>query len=62
VPHPLTWTVLPIRSSATLPILTGLIKAETFKKIVCGVSKKFGECDQKTNKTEDTNKLNLLAF
>ena len=27
-----------------------------------GVSKKFGEWYQKTNKTEDTNKLNLLAF
>jgi hypothetical protein len=29
---------------------------------VCGVSKKFGEWYQKTNKTEDTNKLTLLAF
>jgi hypothetical protein len=27
-----------------------------------GVSKKFGEWYQKTNKTEDTNKLILLAF
>ena len=27
-----------------------------------GVSKKFGEWCQKTNKTEDTNKLTLLAF
>jgi hypothetical protein len=27
-----------------------------------GVSKKFGEWYQKTNKTEDTNKLSLLAF
>jgi hypothetical protein len=26
------------------------------------VSKKFGECYQKTNKTEDANKLILLAF
>jgi len=26
------------------------------------VSKKFGEWYQETNKTEDTNKLNLLAF
>jgi outer membrane PBP1 activator LpoA protein len=26
------------------------------------VSKKFGEWHQKTNKTEDTNKLTLLAF
>jgi hypothetical protein len=29
---------------------------------ICGVSKTFGEWYQKTNKTEDTNKLNLLAF
>jgi hypothetical protein len=29
---------------------------------MCGVSKKFGEWYQKTNKTEDTNKLILLAF
>jgi hypothetical protein len=29
---------------------------------ISGVSKKFGEWDQKTNKTEDTNKLTLLAF
>jgi hypothetical protein len=29
---------------------------------ICGVSKTFGEWDQKTNKTEDTNKLTLLAF
>jgi hypothetical protein len=28
----------------------------------CGVSKMFGEWYQKTNKTEDTNKLTLLAF
>jgi hypothetical protein len=27
-----------------------------------GVSKTFGEWYQKTNKTEDTNKLTLLAF
>jgi hypothetical protein len=27
-----------------------------------GLSKKFGECYQKTNKTEDTNRLTLLAF
>jgi hypothetical protein len=30
--------------------------------LVCGVSKKFDEWYQKTNKTEDTNKLTLLAF
>jgi hypothetical protein len=29
---------------------------------ICGVSKMYGEWYQKTNKTEDTNKLNLLAF
>jgi hypothetical protein len=29
---------------------------------ICGVSKRFGEWYQKTNKTEDTNKLILLAF
>jgi hypothetical protein len=29
---------------------------------ICDVSKKFGECYQKTNKTEDSNKLTLLAF
>jgi hypothetical protein len=28
----------------------------------CVVSKKFGEWYQKTNKTEDTSKLTLLAF
>jgi hypothetical protein len=29
---------------------------------ICGVSKMFRELYQKTNKTEDTNKLTLLAF
>jgi hypothetical protein len=29
---------------------------------ICGVSKTFGELYQKTNKTEDTNKLTLLAL
>jgi hypothetical protein len=29
---------------------------------VCDESKMFGEWYQKTNKTEDTNKLTLLAF
>jgi hypothetical protein len=29
---------------------------------ICGVSKTFGEWYQKTNKTEDTNKLALLEF
>jgi hypothetical protein len=30
--------------------------------IIHGVSKKSGEWYQKTNKTEDTNKLTVLAF
>jgi hypothetical protein len=29
---------------------------------ICSVSKTFGELYQKTNETEDTNKLTLLAF
>jgi hypothetical protein len=29
---------------------------------ICGVSKMFSEWYQKTNKTQDTNKLTLLAF
>jgi hypothetical protein len=29
---------------------------------ICGVSKTFGEWYQKTNKTEDTNKLTSLTF
>jgi hypothetical protein len=29
---------------------------------ICGVFKKFDEWYQKTNKTEDTNKLTLFAF
>jgi hypothetical protein len=29
---------------------------------ICGVSKTFGEWYQKTNKTEDTNKLTSLVF
>jgi hypothetical protein len=29
---------------------------------ICGVSKTFGEWYQKTNKTEDSNKLTSLAF
>jgi hypothetical protein len=33
-----------------------------FYGLVRGVSKKFGEWYQKTNKTEDTNKIDLLAF
>jgi hypothetical protein len=38
------------KSSLTLSLLMSHI---------CGVSKKFGEWYQKTNKTEDTNKLTL---
>jgi uncharacterized membrane protein len=30
--------------------------------LICSVSETFGEWYQKTNKTEDTNKLTLLAF
>jgi uncharacterized membrane protein len=41
------------KSSLTLSLLMSRI---------CGVSKMFGEWYQKTNKTEDTNKLHLLAF
>jgi hypothetical protein len=37
------------------------LKTVTVKRIH-GVSKKFDEWYQKTNKTEDTNKLTLLAF
>jgi hypothetical protein len=33
-----------------------------FENLIRGASKKFGEWYQKTNKTEDTNKLTLLAF
>jgi hypothetical protein len=37
-------------------------ESEYEKSIILGVSKKFGKWYQKTNKTEDTNKLTLLAF
>jgi hypothetical protein len=33
-----------------------------WQRNIRGVCKKFGEWYQKTNKTEDTNKLTLLAF
>jgi hypothetical protein len=33
-----------------------------YSVFIPGVSKKFGEWYQKTNKTEDTNKLTLLVF
>jgi hypothetical protein len=29
---------------------------------ICGVSKKFGEWYQKTNKTEDTRKINFIGL
>jgi hypothetical protein len=35
---------------------------ESIMDIIRGVSKKFGEWHHKTNNTEDTNKLTLLAF
>jgi hypothetical protein len=35
---------------------------ELFLFFLSGLSKKFGDWYQKTNKTEDTNKLTLLAF
>jgi hypothetical protein len=41
------------------------LKALTLSQLmfhICSVSKTFGEWYQKTNKTEDTNKLTLLAF
>jgi hypothetical protein len=38
------------------------IKFIAYPLLIRGVSKKFGEWHQKTNKTEDTNKLTLLAF
>jgi hypothetical protein len=36
--------------------------ATTVWNSICGVSIELGEWYQKTNKTEDTNKLTLLAF
>ena len=49
---------------------SGNNNSKTFTKSSCinnachiqGVPKKFGEWYQKTNKTDDTNKLNLLSF
>jgi hypothetical protein len=37
-------------------------KMTTFEVKLRGVSKKFGEWSQKTKKTEDTNKVTLLAY
>jgi hypothetical protein len=39
-----------------------LYKATNSAACVGGVSEKFGECSQKTNNTEDTNKLTSLVF
>jgi hypothetical protein len=36
--------------------------AESIEHVIPGVCKKFGKWYQKTNKTDDTNKLTLLAF
>jgi hypothetical protein len=44
--------------------MTGL-RALTLSQLmlhICGVSETFGEWYQKTNKTEESNKLTLLAF
>jgi hypothetical protein len=38
------------------------LNASKYELDICDVSKKFGEWYQKTNKTEDTNKLTLLTF
>jgi hypothetical protein len=50
----------------TLGLLNELLRVLTLSLLMshirCGVSKKFVEWYQKTNKTEDTNKLTLLAF
>jgi hypothetical protein len=45
-----------------LTTLTQLLILSLLMSHICGVSKKFGELYHKTNKTEDTNKLTLLAF
>jgi hypothetical protein len=42
--------------------LTGRLTLSLLMSHICGVSKMFSEWYQKTNKTEDTNKLTLLAF
>jgi hypothetical protein len=47
-----------------LPSRSDLFVVEllSIKNVIRGVSKKFGEWYQKTNKTEDTNKSTSLAF
>jgi hypothetical protein len=50
-----------------IEMVTDLYTIGRFEMSACtwkirGVSRKFGEWYQKTNKTEDTNKLTLLAF
>jgi hypothetical protein len=44
-----------------MPSVNGEGRA-TMETYTRGVAKKFGEWYQKTNRTEDTNKLTLLAF
>jgi len=60
--------VLGLKTSATIPLLSSCCEQGldyfmcTYIYILRGVSKTFGEWYQKTNKTEDTNKLTSLAF
>jgi hypothetical protein len=58
--RPATWPLL-----LWSQVWTEICKSLTLSLLmshICGVSKMFGEWYQKTNKTEDTNKLTLLAF
>jgi hypothetical protein len=41
---------------------SGHLTLSLLMSYICGVSKTFGEWYQKTNRTEDTNELTLLAF
>jgi hypothetical protein len=45
-----------------LEFSTSTLTLSQLMSYICGVSKTFGEWYQKTNKSEDTNKLTLLAF
>jgi hypothetical protein len=59
------WKTLPSQGYNPLTIqciVSHYTDHTTSARITRGVSKKFGEWYQKTNKTEDTNKLTLLAF
>jgi hypothetical protein len=50
-------------SSVSHVVFSNVIKWSAANNLVLhGVSKKFSEWYQKTNETEDTNKLTLLAF